>query len=132
MPAPFSVRLLHIITRVHGKRRFSSRRVARPSISGISISRVTTSGHSCGTRCKAIAPLEAVPTTSISGSPRKASDKSLRMTTESSTTSTRMGRAGVDLGICAFNIRGRRRLDRLGLLPQYAQEAQLVGDHLFG
>src|SRR5450755_1050689 len=67
------------------------RSAARPSISGISTSSVTTSGCVCSTLSSASSPLIAWPATSMSGSAAIASLMIRRMNAESSTTSTRIG-----------------------------------------
>src|SRR5215212_2094271 len=67
-----------------------ARTAAMPSISGISMSMVSRSGASWASLVSASLPLGAVPTTSMPGSPDRTSLTSRRMTTESSTTSTRM------------------------------------------
>src|SRR5262249_27776889 len=72
----------------------SSVKVANPSISGISTSRMTRSGLNCGILARAIRPLAAVPTTSKSGSPASSSDNMRRKTAESSTTRMRSLRTG--------------------------------------
>ena len=59
--------ILNMMTRSWGYSRRTRRRVSRPSISGISISNVRTSGLNCGIRCSAIAPFDAAPTTSSAG-----------------------------------------------------------------
>ncbi len=63
---------------------------SRPSMTGISMSRVTTSGLSWTILSSAILPLGAVPTTSMAGSDASTSVTIRRTTTESSTVSTRM------------------------------------------
>jgi hypothetical protein len=68
-----------------------ARSVSMPSISGISTSSVTMSGFSVSILFRAIAPFAAMPTTSRSGSSSMTVVSSLRTTTASSTTSTRMG-----------------------------------------
>src|ERR1700687_2836038 len=58
------------------------------------MSSVRTSGLYCGMRCSAIEPFAAVPTTAISASSSRACVTSRRMTTESSTTNTRIRSPG--------------------------------------
>ena len=62
-----------------------------PFISGISMSMVMRSGLSWSSFARAILPLTAVPTTSMSVSADSTSVTILRTTTESSTTITRIG-----------------------------------------
>ena len=66
------------------------RSAVRPSIRGISRSRVMTSGFACGIFLSANRPSMAVFTTSRSGSFMRISLMSLRMSAESSTTITRI------------------------------------------
>src|ERR1035441_5881202 len=65
--------------------------VSRPSMTGISTSRVMRSGLSSGILARAIRPSLAVATTSSSGSPDNVSESTLRVTSESSTTRIRIG-----------------------------------------
>ena len=87
---PCSVFLHSMITGRVGRTRRMPARVSSPSISGISTSRATTSGESCLALAIAILPEGALPTTSISGSRARLSASNRRITTESSTISTRM------------------------------------------
>ena len=87
--APATLSVLNMMTGgVRRSVRRSSRRVPRPSSSGISMSSVTTSGRNDSILVSAIRPLAAVPTTSMSGWPDSASTIRRRTTTESSTTRT--------------------------------------------
>src|SRR4051812_40082369 len=65
-------------------------RKVRPSMRGISISSVSTSGWSARILSRATYGSGAVPATSMSGSPESASDRILRTMAESSTISTRV------------------------------------------
>ena len=68
--------------------RRSASSTARPSISGISISRVRRSGFSSRTFCRANLPLIALPTTSTPGSDASTSPSSRRKRVASSATRT--------------------------------------------
>ena len=70
----------------------SLRRNVSPSMRGISMSSVTTSGSCCRIRSRAMNGSAAVPTTSRSRSSRIASASIFRTMAESSTISTRSGR----------------------------------------
>src|SRR5882757_1845690 len=85
--APFCVSEEHMTTGM-GRSRIRLRRNARPSMRGISTSRVSTSGFSNLILSRATYGSGAVPTTSMSGSEFKISVSSWRMTAESSTTIT--------------------------------------------
>src|SRR5882757_8789324 len=85
--APFCVSEEHMTTGM-GRSRIRLRRNARPSMRGISTSRVSTSGFSNLILSRATYGSGAVPTTSMSGSEFKISVSSWRMTAESSTTKT--------------------------------------------
>ena len=95
--APRSVNVENMITGSRGKSTRRCLSVSSPSMTGISMSRVTRSGLSWAIFASAIRPLAAVPTTSMSGSSANESATSLRTTTESSTTSTRICATGPHL-----------------------------------
>jgi hypothetical protein len=84
--------------------------VVSPSISGISMSRVMTSGFSSATFCKARMPLAAKPTTSNSGSSLKAWVMNRRITTESSTTRIRILRGVTAEAVIAIPGAGKTAL----------------------
>jgi hypothetical protein len=88
--APFSVRVLNMMTGRRGCRLLISFTAPRPSSRGISTSRVTTSGRRTSAFSMASSPSTAVPTTSISGSEARTLLMRRRSTAESSTTSARI------------------------------------------
>src|ERR1022692_2370064 len=114
------------------------RRTVRPSISGISMSRVMTSGFNWAMRSSAMTPFEAAPTTSRAGSSDSAWVTRRRMTTESSTTSTRTRAPG---GIAFLKMlvfigpllnQARHLLKQARHLLKQAQHPQLVRQDLLG
>src|SRR3990167_5804789 len=74
--------------RVIGRRRIRLRRNVMPSMRGISMSSVSTSGASCLIFSRAMIGSDAVPTTSMSGSALMIWLSNWRMTAASSTTRT--------------------------------------------
>jgi hypothetical protein len=88
--APRSVSVENMMIGMVCRARRNARTASMPFISGISMSIVTRSGASWSTFASAMRPLDAKPTTSMSGSRESESVTSRRMTTESSTTSTRI------------------------------------------
>src|ERR1039457_2040787 len=107
------------------------RRTARPSISGISMSRVMTSGFNWAMRSSAMTPFEAAPTTSRAGSSDSAWVTRRRITTESSSTSTRTREPG---GIAFLNMLAfiGPLLKQATHLLKDAQHPQLVRQDLLG
>src|SRR5690242_18669587 len=91
---------------------------------GISMSRVTTCGFTCGIRASAIRPSGAEPTTSMSGSSPRTCVTSRRMTTESSTTRARIL---LPAGISFLDTAGKGRL-----LAHDPEQPELVFDGLVG
>ena len=80
-----------IMTTGNGRRRMTFSRNAKPSIFGISTSRVITSGLSALIASRACSGSAASPTTSIIGSWDRTAAIRKRIVAESSTTSTRTG-----------------------------------------
>src|SRR3954453_2123889 len=104
----------HMTTRADGSAATISARAARPSFSGIVMSRVIRSGLSSWKRWIASTPLPASPTTSWPPLAR-ASPTILRMNAASSTTSTRAivnSIPSLDWGLGAFRGDGTRSGDR--------------------
>src|ERR1700733_8192790 len=87
---PFTVRELSMTTEDFCPDARIASSISMPFISGISMSSVTRSGRSAAMRANASLPFEAVPTTSTSCIPARASEIIRRNKDVSSTTSTRV------------------------------------------
>ena len=88
--APRCVRELNMITGTSDRCLRSARSVASPSITGISMSSVMTSGFTSASKASASSPWRAAPTISSEASLVSATMMARRITDESSTTRTRI------------------------------------------